>query len=825
MKFNLFRFLLAASLVLLPFSSALAVTEDLVVDNNKSPGTFLTIQDAVNEANAQLTANNTKSYRIIVKASDTEYTGPVTLKNRDVPIIGERTDRVFLTSSSTTPIITVSNLGGPVEIRNLTFRTNGTGTTGILVSNSPSVSISNNVFVSNLTGTAIQVTGSTSTAVTNNTFYKNKVAISTNSDMVITNNIFSQNQTAIVPPGSLSQPTYNDYDRNTTIGVTLDSHSLPNASQADSNPRFVDPDNATANLQDFHLGAGSPAIGAGNPRDFNSFDASSSDMGAFGGRNADLPIPPKVTGVTSLPPVINGASASLVVSWNPTASGRVTAYRVYYGKSSGIYTGYQPVDGPSSTSLTLTGLPVTPPAQPTVPQNVRLLQTGTGDKLQVVWEVASGATAYRVYYGLSTANLDKSLLVPGVNSTSALLTGLTTGTRYYVIVRAVAQDSIYAAVTAVVSTSTTSAPGSTNESDYSTETSQVLAEQESANSNSADDIPEAPTPFPNLKGEGCFIATAAFGFYSAPQVQALRDFRDRFLLTNAPGRAFVAWYYYYGPKGAHFINQHPWLKVPVRAALLPLIVMALVLTGSGPLAKAALMSLLLAWLGLRALRRRTLPDTLPKLLPVLLLLLLPALAQGAEARPDRPHWSLELKGGASFPDVPGWSTYYGSSYTGEYGGALAYKLHRLVEVGIGATYSRASGKGQLPGHGGALAGDVRLEKVPLELYVLGRALFQEDQLVVPYLSVGYTRLLYREAIRGGDTVDGSVNGYHGRAGIQLLLDGLEADAARNLYRDWGIHHTYLFAEGKYLRADADTLGGGSVNLGGTSCLGGFLFEF
>jgi len=82
---------------------------------------------------------------------------------------------------------------------------------------------------------------------------------------------------------------------------------------------------------------------------------------------------------------------------------------------------------------------------------------------------------------------------------------------------------------------------------------------------------------------GCFIATAAYGYYSAPQVQLLRDFRDRFLVTNAPGRAFVAWYYRYGPGGAVFINAHPWCKPPVRLLLLPLVGGAmLILPGSLP---------------------------------------------------------------------------------------------------------------------------------------------------------------------------------------------------------------------------------------------------
>lgn len=75
-------------------------------------------------------------------------------------------------------------------------------------------------------------------------------------------------------------------------------------------------------------------------------------------------------------------------------------------------------------------------------------------------------------------------------------------------------------------------------------------------------------------GGGCFIATAAYGTPMAEEVRYLRALRDQYLLGNAPGRAFVDFYYRVSPTLAEAIRERAAWRSFVRAALTPLVALS-----------------------------------------------------------------------------------------------------------------------------------------------------------------------------------------------------------------------------------------------------------
>ncbi len=69
---------------------------------------------------------------------------------------------------------------------------------------------------------------------------------------------------------------------------------------------------------------------------------------------------------------------------------------------------------------------------------------------------------------------------------------------------------------------------------------------------------------------GCFVATAAYGSRTHPDVVALRRFRDEVLVRSAPGRAFVAAYRVLGPRMARFVVPDGASGRAARAVIAPL---------------------------------------------------------------------------------------------------------------------------------------------------------------------------------------------------------------------------------------------------------------
>lgn len=107
-------------------------------------------------------------------------------------------------------------------------------------------------------------------------------------------------------------------------------------------------------------------------------------------------------------------------------------------------------------------------------------------------------------------------------------------------------------------------------------------------------------------GQGCFIATAAYGSPFEYHVALLRRFRDQFLITNSPGKTFVELYYRFSPRAADYILKHGYLKPVVRTALIPAIGVAAFFIHTSYLQKVIVLIVLLlgvvygAWKVVRA---------------------------------------------------------------------------------------------------------------------------------------------------------------------------------------------------------------------------------
>ena len=130
---------------------------------------------------------------------------------------------------------------------------------------------------------------------------------------------------------------------------------------------------------------------------------------------------------------------------------------------------------------------------------------------------------------------------------------------------------------------------SNNFVDYSYEMNRDLIEKNYPDMSDEDIDALANYPETTVCMENCFIAAAAYGSPMEPQVEVLREFRNRFLLDNRPGKIFVHLYNTYSPPLADFIARHDNLRAIVRLSLLPMVGMSWITLRIGPLPTLLLM--------------------------------------------------------------------------------------------------------------------------------------------------------------------------------------------------------------------------------------------
>jgi len=491
----------------------------------------------------------------------------------NITLRGKETARTILNvDDENIPLVSMNQVNN-VRLQNITFNE---GDRAIEILDSSNVLISNNVFNGGNDTVGVRVLDNFNSNfnfaidIVNNTFFDLDRAIAHNDEAVkIQNNIFSKNEIAIDSGGASGVVSYNCFFDNNQQSARGTNTVI------DDDPLFVN-----TSISDFHLRQGSPCIDQGFGDDI--IDDSDADMGAYGGQLADVfPYPVQAVSATDITAEVG--SSSLEVSWGANNAYLVThtaqpgGYVIEYDsdRSGPPYSGTDgnggtqssPIDVANVTSFLLADLSPNQ-AVPTAPE-LSGLDLGNG-QFTANWTAVSGATGYNVHYGLNDTQEQQ---VAAGNVTAYTVTGLVNGATYHVAISAVSQPTYYIVVTAYDSTGNSDNKSAVSEEEVVTLGSTLSSEL----SNALTVIPEITQAFPDLPDDGCFIATAAYGFYSAPQVQALRDFRDDYLLTNGVGRVLVQFYYRYSPPLAVYIAERPALRVLARIILAPFVVMALML--------------------------------------------------------------------------------------------------------------------------------------------------------------------------------------------------------------------------------------------------------
>ena len=216
----------------------------------------------------------------------------------------------------------------------------------------------------------------------------------------------------------------------------------------------------------------------------------------------------------------------------------------------------------------------------------------------------------------------------------------------------------------------------------------------------------------------------------------------------------------------------------------------------------------------------------------------------AEADPDAQEssrfGSVELRLSGYRPNIDaefgGLATPYHDSFGGRRGwmGKIGvskewYHGFGTFETGVSAGYWEMYGHGHYA-DGSVAADSTALKVIPTSLMFTYRFDWLAERIGIPLAPYGrfsLERMNWWINRGSGDTTrSGATNGYSLTGGMALLLDFFDPTLARDMDRDTGINHTYLFVD--FTKSKIDDFGSShswDMSDTATTLAGGFLFIF
>lgn len=153
-----------------------------------------------------------------------------------------------------------------------------------------------------------------------------------------------------------------------------------------------------------------------------------------------------------------------------------------------------------------------------------------------------------------------------------------------------------------------------------------------------------------------------------------------------------------------------------------------------------------------------------------------------------------------------------------------------LELGLQTGFFQDTGRGQLLDGGGPSGDETKLRIIPATLGLAYRFDWLVERYGIPFAPYGRAALeRYHWWVTdgsGSSGEDGATNGWSVTGGLALLLDFFDRQLARELDRDSGVNHTYLFFEVK--KSWIDDFGSASswdLSDENLTLTGGLLFAF